>query len=204
MVRFRPTEVRRARPVVTAAALTAAAVIAPAGAASATPPDHGTFSTHDVFLDSEVCAPEGFSVHVVEDEASAFRVYFDRSGDVKFVALHVDYRAVISANGHTIVERDRWKDTFYPDGTARTVGNTVHIQGAGPGWSSTTPASSSSTPTVPSPQSTARTRSSRARRSASRCCREPRRAYLVVTPPGRASLPEAGLERPVRRLRIGT
>ena len=101
--------------------------------ASASPPDHGTFSSHEVFVDSEVCAPEGFSVDVVEDEVSRFRVFFDRTGSVSFVAVHVDYRAVISANGHTIVERDKWKDTFYADGTARTVGDTVHIQGAGPG-----------------------------------------------------------------------
>jgi hypothetical protein len=106
----------------------AAAVSAPA-AASAAPPDHGTVTSHDVFVDSDVCAPEGFSVHVVEDEVNTFRVFFDRSGDVKFVSVHVDYRAVITANGHTIVERDRWKDTFYADGTARTVGNTVHIEG---------------------------------------------------------------------------
>ena len=98
-------------------------------AASAVPPDHGTFSSHEVFVDSEVCAPEGFSVDVVEDEVSTFRVFFDRSGEVAFVSIHVDYRAVITANGHTIVERDKWKDTFYADGTARTVGDTVHIQG---------------------------------------------------------------------------
>ena len=36
-------------------------------------------------------------------------------------------------DGHTIVERDTWTETFFPDGTARTVGNTVHIQGLGPG-----------------------------------------------------------------------
>jgi len=94
----------------------------------AAPPDHGTFSSHEVFVDSEVCAPEGCSVDVVQDEVSAFQVFFDRSGEVAFVAVHIDYRAVITANGHTIVERDKRKDVFYPDGTARTVGNTVHIQ----------------------------------------------------------------------------
>ena len=39
----------------------------------------------------------------------------------------------IEARARTIVERDKWTDTYYPDGTARTVGDTVHIQGAGPG-----------------------------------------------------------------------
>jgi hypothetical protein len=49
----------------------------------------------------------GFSVDVIEDEVGNFRVFFDRTGAVAFVAVHVDYRAVISANGHTIVERDK-------------------------------------------------------------------------------------------------
>ena len=106
----------------------AAAVSAPA-AASAAPPDHFTFTFHDVFVDSEVCAPEGFSVNVIEDEVDTVRVFFDRSGEVAFASVHVDYRAVITANGHTIVERDKWMDVFNPDGTARRVGDTVHIQG---------------------------------------------------------------------------
>jgi hypothetical protein len=63
------------------------------------------------------------------DHVSTFRVFFDRSGEVARVSVHVDYRDVITANGHTIVERDKWMDVFYPDGTARTVGDTVHIQG---------------------------------------------------------------------------
>jgi hypothetical protein len=104
----------------------AGAVIAPA---AAVPPDRGTFSSHDVFVDSEVCAPEGFSVNVIEDEINAFQVHFDRSGDEAFLAVHVSYRAVISANGRALVERDRWTDTFYPDGSSRSVGLTVHVQG---------------------------------------------------------------------------
>ena len=128
----RPGARGRVRPVALAAVGIAGLVVAPA-TAWASPPDHGTFSSHEVFVDSEVCAPEGFSVDVVEDEVASFRVFFDRTGAVAFISVHVDYRAVISANGHTIVERDTWTDTFYPDGTARTVGNTVHIQGEGPG-----------------------------------------------------------------------
>ncbi|GAB3780616.1 hypothetical protein [Nocardioides ungokensis] len=132
MVRSRPEKTPLFRPLIVAAASIAAVAGVPASA-SAAPPDHGTFSHHEVFVDPDVCAPEGFSVHVVEDEVSSFRVFYDRTGEVAFVAVHVDYRAVISANGHTIVERDKWTDTFYPDGTARTVGDTVHIQGTGPG-----------------------------------------------------------------------
>jgi hypothetical protein len=114
------------------AIVVALAVSAPA-AASAAVPDHGTFSSHNVFVDSDVCAPEGFSVDVVEDESGMFTVFFDSSGEVAFVSVHFDYRAVISANGHTIVERDKWMVVFYPDGTARVVGDSVHIQGPGGG-----------------------------------------------------------------------
>ena len=114
------------------AILVASAVSAPA-AAWAAPPDHATFTSHDVFVDSEVCAPEGFSVNVVQDEVNTFTVFFDSSGEVARVTRHVDYRAVITANGHTIVERDKWMDVFNADGTARMVGDTVHIQGPGGG-----------------------------------------------------------------------
>jgi hypothetical protein len=110
----------------------ASAVSAPA-AAWAAPPDHGTFSSHEVFVDSDVCAPEGFPVNVVQDEVKSYRVFFDRSGEVASVSVHVDYRAVISANGHTIVERDKWTDIYNADGTARKVGDSVHIQGPGGG-----------------------------------------------------------------------
>jgi L-ascorbate metabolism protein UlaG (beta-lactamase superfamily) len=47
--------------------------------------------------------------------------------------VHFDYRATISANGHTIVETDHWTLAFYSDGTARIIGNSVHIQGPGAG-----------------------------------------------------------------------
>jgi hypothetical protein len=117
----------------TAAAAIGLTLVAAPTTAWAAPPDHGTFSSHEVFVDSEVCAPEGFPVDVVQDEVGTFRGHLDRSGAVAFIAVHIDYRAVISANGHTIVERDTWKDTYYPDGSTRTVGNTVHIQGEGPG-----------------------------------------------------------------------
>jgi len=111
----------------------ASAVSAPA-AAWAAPPDHGTFASHNVFVDSDVCAPEGFSVDVVEDDNGTFQVFFDSSGEVTSVFVHHDYRAVISANGHTIVERDKWMNVYNPDGTlARIVGDSVHIQGPGGG-----------------------------------------------------------------------
>ena len=90
-----------------------------------------------------------------------------RTQAVAFVAVHVDYRAVISANGHTIVERDKWMDTYYPDGSARTVGNTVHIQGPGPGLVQHDAGQIVFGPDGLSKRSTVRTLSSRARPSAS-------------------------------------
>jgi hypothetical protein len=132
MLQFRLVGARLVRPLVIAAAGVATVVVAPASASASTP-EHGTFSSHEVFVDDEACAAEGFPLDVVQDEVGSFTVFFDRTGEVAFVAVHIDYRAVISANGHTIVERDKWTDTFYADGTARTVGDTVHIQGAGPG-----------------------------------------------------------------------
>jgi hypothetical protein len=115
-----------------AAVLSAGPVLCPTEA-SASSPAQGTFASHDVFVDPDVCAPEGFPVDVVQDEKGAYQVFFDNSGAVTFIKVHIDYRAIISANGHTIVERDKWTDTYYPEGTARTVGTTVHISGEGPG-----------------------------------------------------------------------
>ena len=132
MLRFRATRSALVRAIAAGALGVAAVAVTPA-TSSASPPESGSFSSHEVFVDSDVCAPEGFSVDVVEDEVSAYRVFFDRTGDIAFVMVHFDYRAVITANGTTIFERDTWTDTFYADGTARTTGDTVHIQGPGPG-----------------------------------------------------------------------
>ena len=158
------------RPVVLAAVGVAGLVVVPA-AAWASPPEQGTFSSHEVFVDSEVCAPEGFSVDVVQDEVQTFRVFFDRTGAFAFFAVHVDYRAVISANGHTIVERDKWKDTFYSDGRRGPSETRCTSRGRARVWSNTMRARSCSGPTDLSKRSTVRTLSLRARRSASLCCR---------------------------------
>jgi hypothetical protein len=45
--------------------------------------------------------------------------------------VHSKYVAIITANGKTIHERDSWTTVFYPDGTSRDTGLTVHIQGPG-------------------------------------------------------------------------
>ena len=124
---------RRVRLLVVAAAAVVTAVGTHATAASASTPTQGTFSFHNVFVDADVCAPEGFAINAVEDESGHYQVFFDRNGDVASTVVHFDYQATISANGHTIVERDKWILAFYSDGTARVIGNSVHIQGPGAG-----------------------------------------------------------------------
>ncbi len=113
------------------AVLAALAIVPVAGAAK---PSRGTFDTTDSFVDTEVCAaaPWGFDVFVpVEHEYGFFDVFFDRHGDVTKVRVHTNYDATITANGKIIHERDTWTTFFYPDGTSRDAGLTVHIQGPG-------------------------------------------------------------------------
>src|SRR5689334_24181269 len=109
--------------------LVAALVVA--GATSAARPFRGTFDDATVFVDTEVCAaaPWGFDVNVVQHEFGFFDAFFDQNGNVVKVLVHNNYDATISANGKTIVERDTWESVFYPDGTSRMMGSTVHIQG---------------------------------------------------------------------------
>jgi hypothetical protein len=69
-------------------------------------PDQGIFEEHGVFDDADVCSPDGFPIHVVHDEASTYRAFFDGTGAITRFGVRVDYRDEISANGHTIIERD--------------------------------------------------------------------------------------------------
>jgi hypothetical protein len=106
----------------------AATVAAPSGAQAAAP-NHGSFSNTETFVDTEVCAPEGFAVNVTQTESGFFTLFFDADGDFVRAVVHMNYDATISANGHTIVERDRWQTIFYADGSWREAGLTVHVQG---------------------------------------------------------------------------
>jgi hypothetical protein len=106
-------------------------VLIPAGAAQAAVPDHGSFSFTDTFVDSEVCAPEGFDVNATETRSGHFEVFFNADGSFKGALLHETVFFDISANGHTINESDYQQTFFYPDGSSRQVGLTVHIQGPG-------------------------------------------------------------------------
>jgi hypothetical protein len=93
--------------------------------------DHGTFSSTEDYVDDEVCAPEGFSVSVHQVESGDFQVFLDAGGNFIKAIVHYSYVADITAHGITIHESDRWQTNFYPDGTSRDVGLTVHIKGPG-------------------------------------------------------------------------
>ncbi len=112
-------------------ALVAAAAIAGQSAALAGAPSQGSFSITETFTDSEVCAPEGFDVQVTQTEGATFDIFRNSDGSTNRVLLHWSYVAAISANGHLIDESDRWQQFYYPDGSSREAGSTVHISGPG-------------------------------------------------------------------------
>ena len=97
--------------------------------AQAAAPDSGTFSFTENIVDEDVCRPEGFAVDASITESGSYRVLFNPDGSIKQVIVYVDFVATISANGKTIYERDRWQDFYYPDGSQKRVGLTVHIKG---------------------------------------------------------------------------
>ena len=114
-----------------AAAGVAVAALVGAVPAQAAVPDHGSFSATEDYVDDEVCAPEGFAVSVHEVETGNFQVFLDADGNFIKAIVHYSYVADITAHGITIHESDRWQSNFYPDGTSRDVGLTVHIKGPG-------------------------------------------------------------------------
>jgi opacity protein-like surface antigen len=114
--------------------IAALAALALPSAVAAAIPDQGSFDSGYVsFVDQEVCAPApwGFDVNVTEREYGTFQVFFDGAGDVTRINVHLNYDATISANGKTIYERDTWTWFIAPHEGSRSVGLTVHIQGAG-------------------------------------------------------------------------
>src|SRR5690349_15334876 len=92
-----------------ALALGLGGVLAGSATAQAATPDHGSFSNTESFVDSEVCAPEGFAVAVTQTESADYRTFYNSDASFKQVIVHWTYDAVISANGHTIYESDRWQ-----------------------------------------------------------------------------------------------
>jgi len=133
MTRPRPTSTTRHpfRSGALAAAGVAVAALVGAVPAQAAVPDHGSFSSTEDYVDDEVCAPEGFAVAVHQVETGDFQVFLDAQGNFLRAIVHTSYVADISAHGITIHESDRWQSYFYPDGSSRDVGLTVHIKGPG-------------------------------------------------------------------------
>lgn len=114
-------------------ALTAFATLLPASGVAAASPERGSFDNgFNAFVDTEVCAaaPWQFDVNATEHEYGSFLVFLNADGSFDRAIVHWNYDATISANGTTIVERDRWTAFFASDGS-REVGLTVHIQGPG-------------------------------------------------------------------------
>ena len=101
----------------------------PASAAPATI-DHGsvTFPTQ-TFDDPDVCAADGFTVHVVEHEKLPFNLRLDAAGQFAALFAHHDIDFEISAHGRTIIEADHYNNKFSPDGTSVAAGNETHIIG---------------------------------------------------------------------------
>jgi hypothetical protein len=97
--------------------------------ATATPPQRGTFNFPAEGVDpaGTTCA---FPVAFTQVSYGFFTVFFDADGNVVKVIVHENYDATISANGITLVERDTFTTTFYPDG-ARIAGLWEHVQGPG-------------------------------------------------------------------------
>jgi hypothetical protein len=91
---------------------------------------HGsvTFPTQQ-FDDPDVCAADGFTVHVVEHETLLFNLRLDGSGQFAALFAHHDISFEISANGRTIYESDHYNNLFAPDGTSVAAGNETHILG---------------------------------------------------------------------------
>jgi hypothetical protein len=116
---------RIAGPLVATAALVAATPAAAAG------PFHGTFGPDtQSFVDTETC---GFPIQQTQTESDNFTVYFKDGVRTKAI-VHNTFDATLTANGKTLVERDRWNATFYGEASEQAEvdeGSLVHIQGPG-------------------------------------------------------------------------
>jgi hypothetical protein len=113
-------------------AMTVTVALAPVAFAGA-PTFSGSYDNgYESFVDPDVCAapPWQFDVNATQHEYGTYLVWLDAQGNFLRAIIHNNYDAWISANGHTIVERDTWTDFLAPNGS-RSVGLTVHIQGPG-------------------------------------------------------------------------
>jgi hypothetical protein len=81
------------------------------------------------FDDSDVCAADGFTVHVIERESLLFTLRLDERGQLVSLFAHHDIAFEMSANGRAIHESDHYNNRFSPDGTSVATGNETHILG---------------------------------------------------------------------------
>jgi hypothetical protein len=101
-----------------------------ASQAVAAKPDHGTFDFTDAFVDTETCAPApwGFDIFATQHEYGFFNVFFDGDGNFVKLIAHRNIDFVITANGKTLIERDKITTIVTPEGS-RDIGLFAHIQG---------------------------------------------------------------------------
>jgi hypothetical protein len=118
----------RTRSLVTAVATAALIAGVTAAPAAATPPSHGVFEESNTFVDAEYCADWGFAFDVVHHESGDFAIYTDTSGNFIKAIVHVDVSYTLTANGRSLIERDRLTEIYTPDGH-REIGLWAHIQG---------------------------------------------------------------------------
>jgi hypothetical protein len=72
--------------------------------AGATPPEHGTFTFHDQFVDTDTCGFPIVGDVVFTNDNSA---YFDAAGTITRVELHEITVGTFTANGVTLREHDQ-------------------------------------------------------------------------------------------------
>jgi len=101
----------------------------PGNIAGAAPPIHGSFAFTADFLDPDYCAADGLVLTVHQVESGDFVVFLNVDGSLNHAILHHDVEFSISANGHTLNERDRYESFFAADGSERRVGDSAHILG---------------------------------------------------------------------------
>jgi hypothetical protein len=116
------------------AALGVGAAVGSGSTAHATPPEHFDYDFDAEFVDTETCAAEpwGFDISATQHEHGEVTIFFDEEGNFVRGVNHLDLRFNISANGITLIERDRFNIFFDEDGH-REVGLWTHIQGPAAG-----------------------------------------------------------------------
>ena len=116
--------------IVIAATVAAAATLT--AVAGATPPEHGSFTAHDQFVDTETCGfPIAGDITFTNDNAG----YVDAAGILVRVELHETTVGTFTANGVTLRESDTENvHVDFVDGNpvlAKHTGSLFHMTGPG-------------------------------------------------------------------------